>query len=205
MRSNLRGMDEGGEKALGCFLDSRFYPYFTGGARRVTTPSLQFKGVDMLFDYKGTEVVCDEKAALHYVNKPLTTFAFELSFTNRGDKENPGWFVDDSKLTTHYLLCWVRKCDKDRAFSADDIKEVEAGLVDRNKLGRYFASLGWTKERLLEKARRIRGGDGGFGGDIKKMGYRFHYSGQLAEMPVNVIVDKPILKQCSDGWWFVRR
>lgn len=203
--SKLRKSDESGEKEVGKFLDHYFYPVFTENLQRINNSVLQVKGIDTLFHYQGNEVICDEKTALHYINVPLSTFAFELWFMNRRSVPNIGWFLDDNKLTTHYLLCWVRKCKKTSGFTFKDIEEVEVGLVDRWKLADYFNSIGWTKDKLIRKAYKLNESATEYGGDIKKDGFRFFKSRQLAESPVNIIVDKPILLTCSDNWWFVKK
>lgn len=203
MESNLRKGDEKGEKEIGKFLDLYFYPNYTINFQRIDNKELQVRGVDTLFSFNDKDVICDEKVALNYANKPLNTFAFELLFINRGGKTNIGWFLNKKKLTTHYLCGWIIKSDADKNISCEDVRQLEVGLISRKKLKSYFESIGWSEEKLSVKADKLNNNLQEYGGDMKVNGYRFHKSPQFVEAPVNLIVSKDILKTVSDGWWMI--
>lgn len=203
MKSNLRNGDEKGEKEIGKFLDLYFYPKHVVNLQRVNHKELQIRGIDTLFSFNDKDIICDEKVALNYANKPLNTFAFELLFINRGGKTNVGWFIDKWKLTTHYLCGWIIKSDVDKNITCEDVRQLELGLVSREKLKSYFHEIGWSEDKLSIKADKINNNPKEYGGDMKTNGYRFHKSPQFVEAPVNLIISKDILKTVSDGWWIV--
>ena len=58
------------------------------------------KGIDVIYK----DFLIDEKCALDYINKPLSTFAFELSSVNKNGERYDGWLVNKNLVTTHYLL-----------------------------------------------------------------------------------------------------
>lgn len=77
-RSILRDGDERGEKIVSEFLDKHFY-IECEDFHRVVDKVQQIKGVDTTFVKNGFQYVCDEKAALKYVNKNLQTFLMLLT------------------------------------------------------------------------------------------------------------------------------
>lgn len=96
-RSILRDGDERGEKIVSEFLDKHFY-IECEDFHRVVDKVQQIKGVDTTFVKNGFQYVCDEKAALKYVNKNLQTFSMELSFFNAADNISIGWLLDSNKI-----------------------------------------------------------------------------------------------------------
>ncbi|MBK8365378.1 MAG: hypothetical protein IPL24_17420 [Bacteroidetes bacterium] len=69
-----------------------------------------------IFDLEDeVNLLVDEKAMVHYVNKSLPTFAFEVSFKLATGKEVEGWLLDKSKLTQYYIIVWIW-ATKDKGF-----------------------------------------------------------------------------------------
>jgi len=94
--------DLGKEKILGQFLDT-IYKNLNLEFERVGDRSTQHRGIDLIYHHKNSIVHIDEKAQLHYLNKNLPTFTFELSYI----KENmfkKGWLLDTKKQTDYYFL-----------------------------------------------------------------------------------------------------
>lgn len=127
-RSILRDGDERGEKIVSEFLDKHFY-IECEDFHRVVDKVQQIKGVDTTFVKNGFQYVCDEKAALKYVNKNLQTFSMELSFFNAADNISIGWLLDSNKINNSFLFCWIDSAINDVLSSSDDIVIMEVALV----------------------------------------------------------------------------
>lgn len=149
-RSILRDGDERGEKIVSEFLDKHFY-IECEDFHRVVDKVQQIKGVDTTFVKNGFQYVCDEKAALKYVNKNLQTFSMELSFFNAADNISIGWLLDSNKINNSFLFCWIDSAINDVLSSSDDIVMMEVALVRRNKIIDYLSDIGWTLDKLFLK------------------------------------------------------
>ena len=193
-RNEKETQDKNGEKITQDFLNDVFYNGKSGFLCH--DKERQLKGIDSIFytdGYKqGFEYKCDEKVALDYVNKEykLSTFCLELSFLNRKDELMEGWFTNDKMENNCYLFVWVDKAKNDVLTCADDILEAEISLVLKQDIYDYFNSLGWTKEKLREKARRIRSGEDNNFGNYKENGCKFSFAQYLPEKPINVLLKR---------------
>ena len=74
-----------------------------------------------------------KKSAVSYINKPLFTFAFELSFLDRSGNLHLGWLLNDKNVNNSYLICWINKAKKDNLTEVSDIQEVEIALIKKEK------------------------------------------------------------------------
>ena len=193
----LRKQDSQSELAVAGFLDTYFYPKFVSNFQRHTDVSSQLKGIDVVFDYKQSRFVVDEKAAVHYVNKDLPTFAFELDFVGRDNKLHDGWFYDDTKSTEYYLLTWIW-ASKTKGFTTSDISKIDLVLVGRKRIQKMLLSHQLDKERALRGSKYLRDRNlfGVFGKSSSKPFY-FYYTKHLAEKPINIIIRKKALQEIS--------
>ena len=64
---------------------------------RIEDKNLQLKGVDLIYKGLRKAYYIDEKAQLHYINKDLPTFTFELDFMLY-NVPKVGWFLDEEKI-----------------------------------------------------------------------------------------------------------
>lgn len=95
MVASLRKSDSIAEQALGAFLDEHFYETLhkrDAGFEyeRVHDRKRQLKGMDVIVNYHGNRIVIDEKSALHWINRNLRTFSFELSSLQSGHRDGAG-------------------------------------------------------------------------------------------------------------------
>lgn len=192
--SSFRSKDESGEKEVAKFLDEKFYkaPDF----ERVFNKDLQIKGVDTTFSIGSERIYCDEKVALNYINRYLNTYSFELMFINRAHKEQVGWFNDSSKITTHYLLCYITKCKVDKYPVKEDIEEMEVIFISRMVLYKYLIDKGLDYNSIMYKVENINKGLDTDMGNLKN-GYKFSKSPKFAESPVNILIPKEVLIELS--------
>ncbi len=193
---SMRKQDTQSEIAVAGFLDKYFYPQHTSNFQRCNDLASQLKGIDVVFNYNGNRFLVDEKAATHYVNKDLPTFAFELDFVGRDHKLHEGWFYDASKVTEYYLLAWVW-ASKNKDFTTEDISKVDLVLVSRKKIQEMLVSNGLSKERAMRGSKYLRDRKlfGVFGKSSKP--FYFYYTKQKAEKPINIIIRKKALQKIS--------
>lgn len=195
--SILRDGDEKGEKIISNFLDEHFY-FSCEDFHRVTDKIEQIKGVDTTFVKNGFQYVCDEKAALKYVNKNIQTFSMELSFLNSANELSIGWLLDTKKINNSFLFCWIDKAVKNVLSISDDILMMEIALVKRNAIVNYLSSIGWTLEKLFIKCEKIRNNPYEECGDLYNNEVKFSKSFHLQEKPINVLIKRKKLIEISD-------
>ncbi|RKE98476.1 hypothetical protein [Ichthyenterobacterium magnum] len=165
---------------------------------------LQLKGVDLIYQHKGTDFFIDEKAQLDYINIELPTFTFELSYLKNGENKL-GWLIDQTKITTHYFLI-TSIYAKDKNDLLKGFTSCKITSVNRNKLNTYLNTIGLTIEQLNCYQNNIRKADN------KKTKIKIdelnaktqgllYYSNHLSEKPINLqlrldfLIKKKIAKQ----------
>lgn len=193
----VREYDEHCEKVMGEFLDKYFYnENIEGTITRVKDRNLQVKGVDVVIDDGDVKFYIDEKAAIRYVG--LKTFALELSFINRQGDVNTGWLLDNKKINDYFLFVWINELNGTEIKDISSIKNVDVALVSKTSIFRHLNSLGWSKNNLLEKDRRIRHNNSEYMGSIIKDKCKFAYSQQLIEKPINILLPKETYMEIAD-------
>jgi hypothetical protein len=192
-----REYDEHCEKVMGEFLDKYFYnENIEGTITRVKDRRLQVKGVDVVIDDGDVKFYIDEKAAIRYVG--LKTFALELSFINRQGDVNTGWLLDNTKINDYFLFVWINELNGTEIKDISSIKNVDVALVSKASIFRHLNSLGWTKNNLLEKDRRIRNNEDEYMGNILKDKCKFSFSNHLVEKPINILLPKETYMEIAD-------
>jgi len=198
-----RRSDSNGERELAKYMDEHFYSRVKLRAgtnvKRLDDLESQYAGIDVEISNGGQSIKIDEKAALYYVNRELDTFAFELSFVNKAGRINTGWFMDDSKMTTHYLLLYPKSSVDDLSkIQNSDFRDVHGILVSRAKLKEHLESMGYTKEKLQWYNSYMRSNvmDGRYRDDGN---FHFSISGKLYERPVNLILARSRLEMIADA------
>jgi hypothetical protein len=192
-----REYDEHCEKVMGEFLDKYFYnENIEGTITRVKDRKLQVKGVDVVIDDGDVKFYIDEKAAIRYVG--LKTFALELSFINRQGDINTGWLLDNKKINDYFLFVWINELNGTEIKDISSIKNVDVALVSKASIFRHLNSLGWTKNNLLEKDRRIRNNDNEYMGNILRDKCKFSFSNHLVEKPINILLPKETYMEIAD-------
>lgn len=164
------------------FLDKYYYK---GSSRveRVHDKKRQVQGIDVIIDGK---TFVDEKCATDYINRPLYTFALEISSVNRNGERYPGWFINENLATTHYLFCYINKCRVDVNPKMEDIMEMEAIYVEKKALLNVFEKENFDYEDLVLTNPKDR--------SFFINGYKFVRSGQKAERPLNLIFGRERLR-----------
>ncbi len=203
---SLRVQDSKAEYEVSKFLDMYYYPKFFPNIKRVSDKLSQLNGVDIIIDIPEVgKVAVDEKAAVHYVNKGIPTFAFEVNFRLSSGELVDGWFFSKTKLTQYYLLVWVW-ADKERGFEFEDISRLEVILINRFKIQSELLKYGLSEVSIQEISRSLR--ENNISGvhlkDFEKPFY-YYLTAHLSENPLNIVIKKDFLiKNCIHHSFVVR-
>lgn len=203
-----REIDSRGEKAMGVFLDTYFYPKATANRaftyyKRIYAKELQRKGIDVLID---TDKKIDEKSQLYFINRPLDSFVFEINYYDeKTEKVVDGWFIQNNE-TDMYLLIWIpeARTDKINRLVAEDFICVNADLLQKKRIQTYVEQLGLTKKDLKEKANMMRNEN------IKRLDIddtcHIVYSiKRVPEKPINLVVSKAKIDDLSDRIFEIKK
>lgn len=159
-KSTFKG-DLKSERAVNEFLQKYLYSYLVDDGiidsfNSNTTLDQQHKGIDTIMYIINDEteeaarcINIDEKAAIHYArnnlgDKPLSTFAFEVSYLKDGELKR-GWLINEKYKETHaYFLCWLWiKSDADKYnLVCEDILKIEVLSIPKVK----------TRDKLIMRA-----------------------------------------------------
>ena len=178
------------EEKFAKWLDDNFYEELAKrelilGWYRVNGEKLQKEGKDtIIITNAGNEVVIDEKATLHYINKDIPTFAFELKNQSSGAK---GWLINNSLKTDYYLLAWPSGNDK--IISSEDFLYSDIMIIGKNDI----LSL------LTDNRVDISNIDAFINENLKHVseehnkfeiapGISFNVNYSLAERPINIVI-----------------
>ncbi|MCH9740277.1 MAG: hypothetical protein K0U38_05500 [Epsilonproteobacteria bacterium] len=197
------------ENRFGIYLD-KVYPSIQGLAKRFNFSrkddlESQHLGIDLILTDKKSakEIYVDEKAQLHYLNKSLATFTFELSYLKNGEWRK-GWFYDEKKLTQTYFLLTSIQTDRDNNFIS-----CRLITVNRAYLQTFLEENGLTESRVFEYERQFREDTTRYNGEqlieeIDSSFATFHCSfSNLREQPINLKIRLDALLEHSLGYEFL--
>lgn len=159
-KSTFKG-DLKSERAVNEFLQKYLYSYLVDDGiidsfNSNTTLDQQHKGIDTIMyiindetEEAARSINIDEKAAIHYArnnlgDKPLSTFAFEVSYLKDGELKR-GWLTNEKYKETHaYFLCWLWiKSDANKYnLVCEDILKIEVLSIPKVK----------TRDKLIMRA-----------------------------------------------------
>lgn len=196
------------ERELAKFLDKHLYTkdIFTR-SDRTDNASTQIDGSDIIISIPSLgirDAIVDEKASIYYINKDLRTFVLEISFLNRGYQIQEGWFVNDQLSTQYYLMQWIKANVADPwQVKEGNITEIECVLISKKKLKDYFEREGYDKTRLIQLSQQMRASQQKMLAPSGKP-YRFFYTQNLAEKPVNILLNKEEYIRLGEFHYFVK-
>ena len=206
--NTFRSKDMEAERELAKFLDKHLYTkdIFTR-ANRTDNASTQIDGSDIIISIPSLgikDAIVDEKASIYYINKDLRTFVLEISFLNRGYQIQEGWFVNDQLSTQYYLMQWIKANVADPwQVKEGNITEIECVLVSKKKLKDYFEQEGYDKTRLIQLSQQMRASQQKMLAPSGKP-YRFFFTQNLAEKPVNILLNKEEYIRLGEFHYFVK-
>lgn len=186
------------EQKLGEYLDTLYPLIFDPeiyNIERISDINRQYQGIDLILNKNKREHLIDEKAQLDYINNPIPTFAFEISYLNKG-KLKKGWLFDKNKLTNIYFLI----TDISASLTHDSIlfKSLKIRGVSRNLLISYLESKGLDEERIFQIELNIRSKQQHGRFVVKELnpkteGYFFYSLNNKNEQPINLILKLELL------------
>lgn len=154
---------------------------------------LQKQGVDLIYTNKDKTYYIDEKAAIKYYNTTLNTFSFEI-----GSNVAKGWFREDNDyvITTHYVLIYPKAYSKDLS----DMYEIEYIIIKKDSIWDYLHKVGvgdiYSIKDILSKANINEWGKKSV--YVSKGVKVVHSLNIRPEQPINIVINKEILKSLSN-------
>ena len=179
--------DLGKEEILGKFLD-RVYTKLNIPLARITDADMQHQGIDLIYTAKNVAIHIDEKAQLHYLNKDLPTFTFELSYL-KDSSLNQGWLLDPHKKTDFFFLITGIFLKNETLSCPDDIDRCKITSVNRKKLIAHLSDLGLTDAKLTAYDTELRKNNVFGRHPIKELDKKnglLFFTEHLAEKPINL-------------------
>ena len=157
---------------------------------------LDIKGIDVILYKNNKQYLVDEKAAITALGGKLNTFCFELC--KHGYNDSIGWFLDKTKLTTHYNVIYITSHVND--VSKPD--KIESFLLDSAKLRSYIIPMLQEHNIHYDTLASFMGSMPVFHGKhyyYLDDGVKLCYSEYIhPEQPINVIVPRVILRNMAD-------
>ncbi len=195
------------EELFSQFLDENFYEKLVKEQLildwyRVNEEELQKQGKDVILVVSATEEkIIDEKATLHYINKDIPTFAFEIINQQSG---KIGWLFDDEKETEYYLLAWPNGNEINER--KVDFISSKILLIKRINVIKLLEEHGLDKVKIFELTRKYS--------DIATPccnkftladGVKLNFNFRLHERPINLVISRRLLIEKSDFYIFIKK
>ena len=209
-REQKRKLDTLIEHNISNFLDENFYSKFPHGFIRQTQKKYQFAGIDVtLLTQTGLSVHVDEKAKIYNcLNSVLQYPSFEISFVNRANQIQTGWFCQKNLSTDYYSFIGVNTLNQNNdinclssstAISACDMlccKKQE--VID-------FVKQTTNLSDLYNDANNLRAESKSLGGSKHRKYYKnfwITHSQKLFESPVNLVMPRNTLENFKNSKHF---
>lgn len=170
---------------------------------RIEDDYLQKCGVDLVHICGAGQRCVDEKFAVNYRMKNLTTFAFELYAKN--NVHNAGCFVSDHMITEYYVLLWFRSDEE-----ITELQSYDLCYIKKEKIKEYLKTVGyydgivqdfikyWESYPDVEMDKRFIKKDNHQYMELQD-GVRIVRSLQFKkEMPINVVIPKKTLLELAE-------
>ena len=210
-RTEQRKMDNRIEQNISKFLDENFWSKFPNGFIRQTEKKYQYQGIDItLLGNNNLSINFDLKAKVYgCLNSILQYPSFEVSFINRANQIQPGWFCQN--LSTDYYSfigvytlngnSEITSLSSSTAISACDVLWCKKqDVIDFVKQTTSLNDL-WNDAKELRHQSKLNG--------VQKNRKRYEnanlwltYSGQLFEKPVNLVMQRNTLENFKNSKHF---
>lgn len=189
------------EELFAKWLDENFYDELAKkeiifGWYRVNGQKLQKKGKDTIVIKSISEqMIIDEKAALHYINKNIPTFAFEIKNQN---SDAVGWLYNDTLETEYYLLAWPNAkedcnghCNIEKY---DDFIYSEVMLIRKTDIINMLEKKGLNEKSISDKVNLFKKKATESNNCFELTnGIKLNFNFSLHERPINIVINKDIL------------
>lgn len=198
MVKSLFHSDKHLEELFAMWLDLYFYKRIQQHYKKVirnTDTATQKLGVDVIIEKNnGIATHIDEKATLHYINKNIPTFAFEIMNMTSGAE---GWLFNTSYITDTYLLAWPNALS-DKVSKVEDFTSADIIIISRTAVHNLLAENGLTKDKIHKIMRKTISEP-----EPKEKlqvadGIALYFNNTLREKPVNIVIRKNTLKKYAN-------
>lgn len=209
---NTRKNDIRGERALGLYMDTYLYPKLVekgviDSFQRNFQVSQQKAGTDVQVSIGGQTKNIDEKAQLHSIGKPRSSFVVEIDFISiRSNKVVDGWFMSRSNITDIYMFAWINRAKTNLSYRivSEDFEEVEVAFVEKNKIRQYLSDHGFSIPRIQIEAKKIRN-QMVDAKEISGTGFHFSFTQDREERPINIVLEKDLIVKMADARYVVSK
>ena len=117
---------------INMFLQEHYYPLYSGSFEVVKDKRRQLAGIDVILRDNNKEIYIDEKSTRYYGEDHIPSYFFELELNDKNNNRRVGWFLDENKVTTHYLITWYKYN------RYDEIEAAECLLIERKKVLKLY-------------------------------------------------------------------
>ena len=210
-RDEKRKLDNLIEHNIATYLDENFWSKFPNGFKRQTEKKYQFQGIDVTLICKNNlSINFDEKSKIYNcLNSVLQYPSFEISFVNRANQIQPGWFCQKNLSTDYYSFVGVYtytgngnniNClSSSTAISACDVLWVaKQDVVD-------YVQQSFDLSDLYNDANKLRAESKSLGVSKNRKYYKnfwLTHSTRLFESPVNLVMQRNTLENFKNSRHF---
>ena len=208
-REEKRKLDNLIEQNIANFLDENFWSKFPNGFIRQTDKKLQFSGIDVtLLTKPSLSIHFDEKAKIYGVlNSVLQYPSFEISFVNRANQIQPGWFCQNLS-TDFYSFVGVYTVNEKNEInclsSENNISACDVLWVKKSEVI-DFVQQTTSLNDLYNDAKKLRKESNSLGVAKNRKYYKnfwITHSQKLFEKPVNLVMPRNTLENFKNSKHF---
>lgn len=105
-----------------------------------------------------------------------------------------GWFLNEKDVNDSYLFAWIDN-------EPDGSESVTVALLMKGKLIDHLNNIGWTRDKLLKKAKDVRYNPKTYRGNLSKDGCVFSFPSNLNEQPVNILLPRKLYMEMAELVW----
>ena len=185
----------------------------------------QKKGIDFVGEYKGHSINVDVKSI---ATNNFPTFCFEIS--GSVSTNQTGWLLDPEKETDYYLLTYhevegygSNYKDAKQHMNLENVVETEAYLISRKKIIETIKThlKSDNYEMIIDQIRNMSPAYKNWKRSVRFKvsnnsvypyerndwkGANYVYltlSAQLREQPINIVVNRELLKEMAEEIWYI--
>lgn len=209
-RTQKRTLDNLIEKNISDFLDENFWSKFKYGFVRQTDKKLQFGGIDItLLGKNNLSINFDLKSKIYNcLNSVLQYPSFEISFLNRANQIQPGWFCQKNLSTDYYSFVGVYTVNENNDInclsSENNISACDVLWCKKQEVI-DFVKQTTNLNDLYNDANKLRAESKSLGGSKHRKYYKnfwLTHSNKLFEKPVNLVMQRNTLENFKNSKHF---
>lgn len=175
------------EEQVSRLLVNSFFKPILKSSDLITDKQKQYAGIDIETKELGN---IDLKSAVTRLDGGLKTFCLEMFYTNIKGDLTKGWFYNSKNLQTdYYSFNYFEHSKQDGSRYMNDISDIgksEIIIVDKNKLIEFMEKY-WNND-IKQKTKKLINSN--YNKIVIDEFVSVHYSRQLSEKPLNLLINK---------------